>query len=324
MNELDIINIINNTLSNNSLIGDDTAFLDDLGITITQDSLVEDVHFRTTTISPYHLGKKSVAVNLSDIAASGATAKYLMISLSLSQNTQESFVKEFYKGIDSMCKEFNLSVAGGDITGSDKIAISICAIGINNGITPAKRSNAKQGDIIFTTGVHGSSFAGFLALENNIQVPQKLIDTHISPVPLLDIGRKIVSSSNKTCLIDSSDGLGDAIFKISSSSNLSAYVDMSLIPFDKEMKEFAEKINQNYKNWILFGAEDYQLVGTTNKKNFNNLLKQGLNLTQIGYMTENKGYNVYIKDNNTYFTLDEDDIKKRCFNHFEEKETNEI
>ena len=56
MNELDIINIIKNTLSNNSLIGDDTAYLEDLGITITQDSLIEDVHFRTSTISPYQPG----------------------------------------------------------------------------------------------------------------------------------------------------------------------------------------------------------------------------------------------------------------------------
>ena len=319
MNELDIINIINNTLSNNSLIGDDTAFLDDLGITITQDSLVEDVHFRTSTISPYHLGEKAVAVNLSDIAASGAIAKYLMISISLPNNIQEDFIKELYRGVDSLCKKFNLTVAGGDITGAEKISINICAIGINNGIIPSKRSNAKQGDIIFTTGVHGSSFAGFLALENNINIPQKLINAHISPIPLLDTGRKIVLSSNTTCLMDSSDGLGDALFKISSSSNLSAYVDMSLIPFDKEMKEFAEKINQNYKNWILFGAEDYQLVGTTSKENFNNLLQQGINLTQIGYMTEKKEYNVYIKDNNTYFKLNEDDIKKRCFNHFEER-----
>ena len=320
MNELDIINIIKNTLSNNSLIGDDTAYLEDLGITITQDSLIEDVHFRTSTISPYQLGKKSIAVNLSDIASSGARAKYLMISLSLPQNTQESFVKEFYQGVDSMCKEFNLSVAGGDITGSDKISISICAIGINNGITQAKRSNAKQGDIIFTTGVHGSSFAGFLALENKISVPQKLINAHLSPIPLLETGRKIVSTVKNACLMDSSDGLGDALFKISSSSNLTAHVDMSLVPFDEEMKEFAQKLNQNYKNWILFGAEDYQLVGTADKKSFENLQKQGLHLYQIGYMTEKKEHYVCIKDNNTFLTLDEEDIKNRCFNHFEERE----
>ena len=320
MNELDIINIIKNTLSNNSLIGDDTACLEDLGITITQDSLIEDVHFRTSTISPYQLGKKSIAVNLSDIASSGARAKYLMISLSLPQNTQESFVKEFYQGVDSMCKEFNLSVAGGDITGSDKISISICAIGINNGITQAKRSNAKQGDIIFTTGVHGSSFAGFLALENKISVPQKLINAHLSPIPLLETGRKIVSTVKNACLMDSSDGLGDALFKISSSSNLTAHVDMSLVPFDEEMKEFAQKLNQNYKNWILFGAEDYQLVGTADKKSFENLQKQGLHLYQIGYMTEKKEHYVCIKDNNTFLTLDEEDIKHRCFNHFEERE----
>lgn len=320
MNELDIINIIKNTLSNNSLIGDDTAYLEDLGITITQDSLIEDVHFRTSTISPYQLGKKSIAVNLSDIASSGARAKYLMISLSLPQNTQESFVKEFYQGVDSMCKEFNLSVAGGDITGSDKISISICAIGINNGITQAKRSNAKQGDIIFTTGVHGSSFAGFLALENKISVPQKLINAHLSPVPLLETGRKIVSNIKNACLMDSSDGLGDALFKISSSSNLTAHVDMSLVPFDEEMKEFAQKLNQNYKNWILFGAEDYQLVGTADEKSFKNLQKQGLHLYQIGYMTEKKEHYVCIKDNNSFLTLDEEDIKYRCFNHFEERE----
>ena len=95
MKEKDFINIIKNTL-NSKYIGDDCANLTDLGIVVTQDSLVEDVHFSLKYFTPYQLGFKSVIVNVSDVVASGAEPKYLTISLSLPNNIEEKFVEEFH------------------------------------------------------------------------------------------------------------------------------------------------------------------------------------------------------------------------------------
>ena len=127
MKEKDFINIIKNTL-NSKYIGDDCANLTDLGIVVTQDSLVEDVHFSLKYFTPYQLGFKSVIVNVSDVVASGAEPKYLTISLSLPNNIEEKFVEEFYKGCKAACG-YEVEIVGGDITGSDKIFVSVCAIG---------------------------------------------------------------------------------------------------------------------------------------------------------------------------------------------------
>ena len=103
MKEKDFISIIKQTL-NTEYIGDDCAYLKDLGIVVTQDSLVENIHFSLDYFTPYTLGYKSIAVNLSDIAASGAEAKYLTVSLSLPDRIENDFIKEFYKGCKAACQ----------------------------------------------------------------------------------------------------------------------------------------------------------------------------------------------------------------------------
>ena len=95
MKEKEFISIIKNILTN-EYIGDDCAYLKDLNITVSQDSLVEDVHFKMNFTTPYQLGYKTVMVNLSDIASSGARPKYITISLSLPQYIENDFIEEFY------------------------------------------------------------------------------------------------------------------------------------------------------------------------------------------------------------------------------------
>ena len=126
MKEQEFIKIIKSTLKS-PYIGDDCAYLKDLNIVISQDSLVEDIHFKKDFITPYQLGYKSVMVNISDICASGAEPKYLTISLSLPNSTTNDFIKSFYKGAKDAAQ--NVEIIGGDITGSNKIYISATAIG---------------------------------------------------------------------------------------------------------------------------------------------------------------------------------------------------
>ncbi len=145
MREDKFLNIIKEILPESSgYIGDDTAYLSEKDLILTQDTLIEDIHFRTSTINPYYLGRKAVAANLSDIAASGGVPGYILISLSMPKIIDDDFIKQFYKGVDSICKEYNVLVVGGDLTAAQKITVSVCVIGFGKGLIPANRRNSRK------------------------------------------------------------------------------------------------------------------------------------------------------------------------------------
>lgn len=274
MKELAFIEVIKNTLSNNSYIGDDCAYLKDLGIVITQDSLVEDIHFSRKFITPYELGYKAISVNLSDIFASGASPKYLTISLSLPADIDNEFIKEFYKACNTLAEKFDFEIVGGDITGSDKIFISICAIGLTENRNISSRSNARHGDLVITTGVHGSSAAGLFLLQNDKEIlkDNKFVKAHLMPEVSNSFSNEISGKIKRDyAMMDTSDGLVDALFKISQSSNVLLFVDFEKVPFDNEIIEVANQTNKDYKDWVLYGGEDYKIVACLDKENLEKL-----------------------------------------------------
>ena len=311
MNETTIINSIRDILSNN-YIGDDCAYLKDLDIVVTQDSLVEDVHFVRNLITPFQLGYKAVSVNLSDIYASGGIAKYLTVSLSLPKDLDKNFVEDFYLGAKEVLN--GAEIVGGDITGSDKIYISITAIGSAKNRRISSRKNAKAGYKIITNGVHGSSYAGLHALLNNINVPQKIINSHLMPKVNSDLSNAIAACSDfDYAMMDSSDGLADALMKISESSNVMAEIDFEKIPYDKDIINIK---GMDYKNAILFGGEDYKLVCAVSPKD---LAKIDKNLyTEIGVIkekTDNNLISIKYKENKELYTKDK--IEQKLFSHFD-------
>ena len=159
MKELDFIDIIK-TKTNTNLIGDDCAYLKELGIVITQDNFVEDIHFKRNWATPYQIGYKAAAVNISDVLASGAKPAYITVGLSLPRDIDTSFIKELYRGITA--GSYGAELAGGDITGGEKICISITALGNAKGRTISSRSNAQAGYAIILSGETGTSAAGFV------------------------------------------------------------------------------------------------------------------------------------------------------------------
>ena len=307
MKELEIIELIKNTL-NSKYINDDCAYLEDLGIVVTQDSLVENIHFRREFTTPFMLGYKAVAVNLSDIYASGAEAKYLTCSLSLPKDTDKAFVEEFYKGAKSVSDR--VEIVGGDITGSDKIFISICAIGSSKGRKISSRANAKAGYKIITNGVHGSSGCGLELLQKGLKTPEKLVKAHLMPIVDDNLSSKISTTIQEDyAMMDSSDGLMDVLYKISKQSGLCAVVDFDKIPIDEEIKEF------DFENKVFYGAEDYKIIACIDEKFLKTL--DGSLYTEIGVMNEKIDEN-YVKVNfkNGLKTFSEKEIEEKMFNHF--------
>lgn len=296
MKEKDFINIIKNTLKS-EYIGDDCAHLKDLGITISQDSLVEDVHFRQDFASPYQIGYKSAIVNISDICASGAEPKYLTVALSLPKDLSSDFVEEFYRGMKDACKD--VEIVGGDITGSDKIYISVTAIGKTGGRKISSRKNAKIGQKIIISGNHGSSAAGLQMLLNG-KGDNKFTISHLMPEAQREFSKKIALSQKEDyAMMDTSDGLMDALSQIANESGVLLDVDFDKIPYDKDLEHF-----ENYKDLILYGGEDYQLVATTSEP---------ADFLVIGDVKEGLG----VKIGNQIYT--KEDVERKLFNHFEEK-----
>jgi len=313
MKELEFIEIIKNTLSKNAHIGDDCAYLKDLEIVLTQDSLVEDIHFSLNFSTPYQLGYKSIIVNLSDIFASGAVPKYATVSLSMPKTTDKTFVSEFYRACEDLSKEFGFEIVGGDITGGDKVFVSACVIGLAKGRKISSRKYAKTDDYVVTTGNHGSSAAGLFLLREQGNGKQRLIDAHIMPTLQKDFSEQISTKINRDyAMMDTSDGLTDALFKIAQASNVLISVDFDKIPYDKEIENAAKLANIDFKDWIFYGGEDFQLVACLDEENLKKLDKS--TYTIIGQVKEKK-------ENHFVEVVFDDKIEKisdleKTYNHF--------
>lgn len=312
MKELDFLEIIKKSLSQNAHIGDDCAYLKDLGIVITQDSLVENIHFSLSFSTPYELAYKAIIVNLSDILAAGATPKYLTISLSIPNHLDNDFVSEFYKACNDLSNEFDFEIIGGDITGSEKLFISICAIGLTTGRKISSRKNAQMGDYAITTGVHGSSAAGLYLLKNNINNFPELIKKHIAPTLAKDFSEEISTKIDRNyAMMDTSDGLLDALFKIAQASDVLISVVFDKIPYDKEIEKVAEQSNLDYKDWIFYGGEDYQLIACIDEENLKKINAPYTIIGQVKEKTESHFVEI-VTENQIEKIFD----LERTYNHF--------
>ena len=246
MKEQDFIKIIKNQ-TKSKYIGDDCAYLPELGIVVTQDNFVEDIHFRRAWATPYQIGYKAAAVNISDILASGAKPAYLSVGLSLPENTEKTFIKELYDGIAN--GSYGAEIMGGDITGSDKIFVSITAIGKTEGRIISSRSSAKPGYIVITHGKYGESKKGYEELLSGLKNSQ-FIRAHLEPKLKPEFSEAISCNINEEyAMMDTSDGLADALYKIAEASNVTIN---------------AKDIEGQ------FGFEDYHLVAAIPKEFFNN------------------------------------------------------
>ena len=151
-------------------IGDDAAVteLDNKSYLLsTTDTLIEDVHFSLTYISPFLLGQRSVSVSLSDIAAMGGTPEYLLVSLALPEKLEAEFVALLYKGIKKQIESFSVKLIGGNTSFSpDKIVITTFVLGVVPKKEVVCRDGAKEGDFVYVTGTLGDSALGLKVLQS--------------------------------------------------------------------------------------------------------------------------------------------------------------
>lgn len=242
MKEQDFIKIIKKQ-TKSQYLGNDCAYLKDINIVVTQDNFIEDVHFKTEWATPYQIGYKATAINISDILASGAKPAYITVGLSLPAYIDGEFIKEFYRGIKDA--SYGAEVVGGDITGGNKIFVSITAIGDTKGRKISSRANAKKGYVIISSNsTFGESEEGLKELQKGVKTSSS-IKAHLEPILDVKFSEDISTAINTDyAMMDTSDGLADALFQIAKASNV---------------KIITNKIEG------MFGAEDYKLVAALPK-----------------------------------------------------------
>jgi thiamine-monophosphate kinase len=176
--------------------------------------LVEGIHFLRSA-KPEAIGWKTLAVNVSDIAAMGGVPRYAVISLGLPRSTRVSFVDGLYRGLTRCARKFGLSIVGGDTDRSEKIVIDVAILGE---VEPSKvvyRCGAKAGDILFVTGRLGGAVRS---------------GKHLTFTPRLREARALVGTVRPHAMIDLSDGLGPDLIRICEASGVSAQLDTGRIP----------------------------------------------------------------------------------------------
>ena len=292
MNEFELIqNYFNWPLSDSTIelgIGDDAAIFDlDSGyqLVTTTDTLSEGVHFSKDT-SPEDIAHKSLAVNLSDIAAMGATAKYFTLAITLPK-LDEIWLEHFSKSLKELSKKYNVSLIGGDTT-RGPLNITITMMGVVEKSKAIKRSGANNGDNIYISGEIGDA-ALCLKKINAGEKPHKAELIKLNrPIPRLELGSTLKGIAS-SC-IDISDGLEQDLSHIIKASKVGAMVDIQELPLSQSMIKYIEHNN----DWALplCGGDDYELCFTA-PENFNSEIINiaefyKIKITKIGVINDSK------------------------------------
>nr|WP_283104372.1 thiamine-phosphate kinase [Shewanella inventionis] len=243
-------------------IGDDCALVnpaDNKSIAISCDTLVENVHF-LSDMPAHALGYKSLAVNLSDLAAMGAEPAWFTLALTM-PSVDESWLASFSTGLFEIAEYYGIALIGGDTTrGPRSTSITINGQVIKG--TALTRSGAKNGDWIYVTGTLGDSALGLDVLRGVKSVytedKEYLINRHYYPTPRVLAGQALRTLA--TSAIDLSDGLVSDIAHVLKASKVGAIIDVNLIPLSNSLK--ANLSREDALSYALTGGEDYELLFT--------------------------------------------------------------
>lgn len=256
-------------------IGDDAAAFmtapDQLTL-ITTDLLVERIHFLREAISGFDLGYKSLAVNLSDIAAMGGIAKEAFVSIAIPDDCNLDYLEAIYNGIKDLAAGFDVNVLGGDTTRSKvDLIINIVVQGIASKEELLCRDAARTGDVIFSTGFLGDSKAGLHLILNKIDAGTEtlaaLLKAHRVPEPHLREGRFLARQPGVHAAIDTSDGLSSDLGHIVAESQVGARLFADKIPISQNLKDFCSRFDFDPIDYALSGGEDYTLLCTIAPQN---------------------------------------------------------
>ena len=302
MNEFDYIDKYFRPLTNKFALNlkNDAAIFNpksSFDLIISTDSLVEGIHFFGNE-DPADIAKKSLRVNLSDMAAMGAKPIFYNLSLSVPKIRASQFIPKFVKGLEDDQEMFDVKLIGGDLTSSLKhINITITIFGESSKGKSIPRDGAKIGDCLYVSGILGLSKIGLDNYNSNVKELQEAKRKYLLPQPRVDLGISLKNIANS--MIDISDGLVQDTTHLAKNSDLTAELNLSKIPLPN-IKKVDKKV---ILDSALYGGDDYELLFSCNPFYENSLVKlsskMNLKLTKIGIFKKFNKEFLKFKNNNS-------------------------
>jgi thiamine-monophosphate kinase len=294
-------------------IGDDAAALIPTpgNVTlITSDMLLEGVHFDLAFCDARSLGRKSLAVNLSDLAAMGAKPRHFLLGIALPPSVAMDVVDGFMAGIIEQAERFGVTLVGGDTCASKGgIAISITALGEQRPELVLKRSGAAVGDLVYLTGTVGDSAAGLVELRKGVRGGY-LASRQLDPEPRVQAGVALAEAGVASAMIDVSDGVLADLGHICEMSGVGARVSVAALPLSGDYRVACG----DDPTLALSGGEDYELLFCSSpekRSEVEEILRSvGLPVAVIGEITSGGGVEVVTADGEKYTPA------SRGFDHF--------
>lgn len=249
-------------------IGDDCAILPcgEGELIYSTDMLLEGVHFLRGAASPEDIGWKSLAVNISDIAAMGGWPEATFLSIALPKDAQGEWAERFIAGYAELSHKFGVPLLGGDTTSSLRdIAINVGVLGRAQYGKSIRRNGARVGDGIYVTGHLGNSAGGLQAILNGWErTPEveSLIQSHLKPMPRLAEGAALMKTGLVGAMMDISDGIASDLRHILKSSNVGAQVALNKLPISSDLKSICNTYGLDKHTLATGGGEDYELLFT--------------------------------------------------------------
>lgn len=281
-------------------IGDDCAVINlsaSRALLVTTDMLVEGTHFIRDKIGPTRLGRKSLAVSLSDIAATGGRPRWAFISLALTPGTSLEYMKAFYAGLRRLAEAHGVRLLGGDTTRTAAgMTIDVTVIGTACPSRIKLRSGARAGDIAAVTDYLGDSAAGLRIILEDLprdRDARRLVGRHLTTEPRLVEGAWLAGRREVTSMMDVSDGLASDIMRIMESSGCGAEIELESLPVSDPLRRYAARRGWDAQQTAASGGEDYCLLVTVEADAFDSLRsafkkKFGRPLRAVGRITAAK------------------------------------
>ncbi|MEA1867540.1 MAG: thiamine-phosphate kinase [Thermodesulfobacteriota bacterium] len=267
-------------------IGDDCAVVTpspDCHLIITTDTLVESIHFDLDYFDPWHLGRKTAAVNLSDAGAMGGNPRWAFLNLAVRPGMTDKFWDNFSKGLLSRLSEYGVSLVGGDtVSAPDRLSLSLTLIGEVKKGKWLSRGRAQPDDLIYCSGYLGESAAGLELLRKYKEkrspfknrgahgisraVLNRFANRHLDPEPRVTLGQALASNGMVQTAIDVSDGIATDLAHICKNSKVGAEVWAREMPVSRALQRTSEILRISPLYLALTGGEDFELLWTVSEK----------------------------------------------------------
>lgn len=316
-----ISRIVSGVIAHESVItgiGDDaavTALSTGMQLLTSTDMLLEDVHFRRAWHDPYCLGRKSLAVSISDIAAMGGIPRWSLLSLAIPPDFSLDFVDDFMRGFLAVASENRVVLIGGDTCSSRYgLTISVTIMGEQFPDRIVRRSGAKPNDDIWVTGTLGDAALILKLLEKGESVSDELLPRLLDPNPRVSAALALAEAGVVTAMIDVSDGILADYGHIAEQSGVGGCIRLDGLPLSADFLRQTVQLPVIPYQLALSGGEDYELCFTAHRSDREKIIdcvkKCGIAVTRVGIVTSSPGVTAVNPDGSPYIAPTEG------FNHF--------